>query len=315
MANAIPLLEGTDASGGYLVPDNFNGTVFQRGLNRRSAVLGMPGLRIRRANGKREKFTEYVGRPAVATVAEGAAKPATGAEYASVTLDIVKAACIVMYTQELIEDAQEDPTVLINDDVRGRVRRLHRLQRARPHVVRHDRRLVQLGAVGDDVRPSSSARPVTRSPWRCRPRWARSRATATTRPAPILAWDARQHLRDARNAGGDGPRSTADGFNQPADGPVRAAARHTRTSRRSRAPRRPAGSSASSATSRRRSSRSARTSRPAHSTRRRSTSAGRCTTCGSRTRSACAGRAGSASSRTTSTGRSSRSSTRPRRRA
>ena len=119
MANAVPLLEGTAASGGFLVPDNFNGLVFERGLNRQSAVLGMPGLRVRRVSGKREKFTEYVGRPTVATVAEAAAKAVTGAEYAEVTLDIVKAATIVMYTQELIEDAQDDPTILINQDVRA----------------------------------------------------------------------------------------------------------------------------------------------------------------------------------------------------
>jgi HK97 family phage major capsid protein len=119
MANAIPLLEGTNASGGFLVPDNFNGLVFERGLNRQSAVMGMPGLRVRRVSGKREKFTEYVGRPTVATVAEGGPKVATGAEYAEVTLDIVKAATVVMYTQELIEDAQDDPTILINADVRA----------------------------------------------------------------------------------------------------------------------------------------------------------------------------------------------------
>lgn len=119
MSNAIPLLEGTDASGGYLVPDNVTGILFERGLNRQSAVASMPGLRVRRVNGKREKYTEYVGRPTFATVAEAAAKPATGAEYAQVTLDIVKGACIVMYTTELIEDAIEDPTVLVNNDVRA----------------------------------------------------------------------------------------------------------------------------------------------------------------------------------------------------
>lgn len=119
MANAIPLLEGTAASGGYLVPDHFGGLLFERGLNRKSAVLNMPGLRVRRVNGKRESFTEYVGRPTVATVAEGADKPATGAEYAQVTCDIVKAATIVMYTEELIDDAQDDPTILINQDVKA----------------------------------------------------------------------------------------------------------------------------------------------------------------------------------------------------
>jgi HK97 family phage major capsid protein len=79
----------------------------------------MPGLRIRQVLGKREKLTEYVGRPVVSTVAEGAPKPATGAEYAQVTLDVVKGAATVMYTEELIEDAVEDPTVLINNDVRA----------------------------------------------------------------------------------------------------------------------------------------------------------------------------------------------------
>jgi HK97 family phage major capsid protein len=106
MANAIPMLEGTQAAGGYLVPDNQNGLTFDRGLARESAVLSMPGLRRQVVNGKREKYAEYVGRPAVSTVAEGADKPATGAELAEVTLDIVKAAGVVMLTEELVEDAQ-----------------------------------------------------------------------------------------------------------------------------------------------------------------------------------------------------------------
>lgn len=118
MANAIPLLEGTAASGGFLVPDLDAGLVFQKGINRLSAVASMPGLRTRRVTGKREKYTEYAGRPTFATVAEGAPKPATGAEYTQLTLDIVKGASIVMYTQELIDDAVDDPTLLINNDVR-----------------------------------------------------------------------------------------------------------------------------------------------------------------------------------------------------
>lgn len=81
--------------------------------------MDMPGLRIRRVTGKREKYTEYVGRPTFTTVAEAAPKPVTGAEYAQVTLDIVKGACIVLYTQELIDDAVSDPSVLINNDVRA----------------------------------------------------------------------------------------------------------------------------------------------------------------------------------------------------
>lgn len=122
MANAIPLLEGTNASGGFLVPDGDNGLTFDRGLARVSGVLSMPGLRRAVVNGKREKYTEYVGRPTVATVAEGADKPATGAELAQITLDIVKAAGVIMLTEEMIEDAGSNATALLNrldNDIRG----------------------------------------------------------------------------------------------------------------------------------------------------------------------------------------------------
>lgn len=105
MANAIPLLEGTQLAGGYLVPDGQNGLTFDRGIARSSAVLQMPGLRRVVVGGKREKYTEYVGRPTVATVAEGADKPATGAELAEVTLDVIKAAGTILLTEEMIEDA------------------------------------------------------------------------------------------------------------------------------------------------------------------------------------------------------------------
>ncbi len=119
MANAIPLLEGTDASGGFLVPANVvPGITFERGIQRLSAVAGMPGLKIRQVSGKQEKYTDYVGRPVVATVAEGADKPATGAELAQVTLDIVKAAGTVLFTEELIEDASADLLPRIDADIR-----------------------------------------------------------------------------------------------------------------------------------------------------------------------------------------------------
>ncbi|MCW3039365.1 MAG: ArV2 [Solirubrobacterales bacterium] len=74
---------------------------------------------MRRVTGKRQVLTEYVGRPTASFVAEGADKPATGAEYSTVTVDIKKIASTIMYTEELIEDAQTDPTVLVNQDVRA----------------------------------------------------------------------------------------------------------------------------------------------------------------------------------------------------
>ena len=117
MANAIPLLEGTNASGGFYVPDQFVQDAFQRGIDRRSAVAGLAS--VRQVTGKRVQYTEYVGRPTAAFVAEGADKGATGAEYAQVTLNIKKIASTVMYTEELIEDALGDPTRLVNQDVRA----------------------------------------------------------------------------------------------------------------------------------------------------------------------------------------------------
>jgi HK97 family phage major capsid protein len=117
MANAVPLLEGTAASGGYLVQPEYVQNAFQRGLDRQSAVADL--AQVRRVSGKQALLTEYVGRPTAAFVDEAADKAATGAEYAQVTVDIKKIASIVMYTQELLDDAQDDPTVLINQDVRA----------------------------------------------------------------------------------------------------------------------------------------------------------------------------------------------------
>jgi HK97 family phage major capsid protein len=197
MSNAIPLLEGTNASGGFLVPDADAGIFFQRGLNRMSAVATMPGLRVRRMDGKREKLTEYVGRPTFATVAEAAAKPATGAEYAQVTLDVVKGACIVMYTQELIEDAVQDPTILVNDDVRAAANDWidsNALGRNAAGTIvgsfnselAETTQTVELGTGGDAIPRAISAA------------MAKIEANGYTPTGAILSFDARAAMRDAR---------------------------------------------------------------------------------------------------------------------
>lgn len=217
MANAIPLLEGTNASGGFLVPDADVGTIFQRGLNRQSAVASMPGLRVRRVNGKREKYTEYVGRPTVATVAEGADKPATGAEYAQVTLDIVKAAAIVLYTEELIEDAQEDPTILVNQDVRAAFADYvdsNALGRTSAGTIvgafnselSETTSTVEIGTTGDALAKAVSSAMAT------------IEGNGYMPTGAILAHDARQHLRDSRSAlDATLPLYSNGAFEQPTD--------------------------------------------------------------------------------------------------
>lgn len=116
MANAIPLLEGTNTSGGYLVPDIIGQTLVNT-LLREGSVADL--ARKERIAGKREVYPVYAGRPTASFVAEGAAKPVTGAEYAQITLNVKKIATTVIYTEELLEDAREDPRILVNADVEG----------------------------------------------------------------------------------------------------------------------------------------------------------------------------------------------------
>lgn len=114
MANAIPILEGTNTSGGYLVPDNI-GSVLVNTIQREGAVPNL--ARVDRLVGKRTLYPVYAGRPTAAFVAEGADKPATGAEYTQTTLNVKKISTTVIYTEELLEDAREDPRVLVSADV------------------------------------------------------------------------------------------------------------------------------------------------------------------------------------------------------
>ncbi len=110
------MLEGTDASGGYLVSEHY-GTTLQNTIRRESAVMSLS--RVDSVVGRRTKYAVYAGRPTAAFVAEGAAKAATGAEFAEVVVNIKKIASLVMYTEELLEDAREDPSVLVGADVEG----------------------------------------------------------------------------------------------------------------------------------------------------------------------------------------------------
>lgn len=197
MANAIPMLEGTSASGGYLLPENF-GPTLERGIARVGAVASL--ARVRQVAAHRERYAEYVGRPVAAFVAEGAAKGATGAEFAEVTLDIKKIAAIVMYTEELLEDAREDPTRLVNADVRAAFADLidaHALGRTASGVVTgqfnselsETTQEVELGTAGDALAVAISTAINT------------IQQNGYTADGIILANDAGLHLRNARGPG------------------------------------------------------------------------------------------------------------------
>lgn len=199
MANAIPLLEGTDASGGFLVRDTY-GRTLQNTIRRESAVMSAPGTRTERVAGKRQKYTIYAGRPTAAFVAEGAAKPATGAEFAEVEVNIKKIATTVLYTEEILEDAVEDPRVLVNADVEAAFADLidaHALGMANGAAIvgQFDSELVgttstrELGTDADSAAVAVSASLEA----------VESNGGNVT--AIVAASDLRAHLRDQRKAG------------------------------------------------------------------------------------------------------------------
>lgn len=118
MANAIPIAEGTDASGGYLVHPEYRDTLID-GLRRESAVV--QSVRVDRVSTKKVIWSVYAGRPTVTIVAEGAEKTATGAEFNHLDINIKKLATIVLFTEEMLEDAAKDPRLFVGPDVAGAI--------------------------------------------------------------------------------------------------------------------------------------------------------------------------------------------------
>lgn len=213
MANAIPLLEGTDASGGYLVRDSYGQTLLTT-IQRESAVMSLS--RVDQVPGKRQKYSIYAGRPTAAFVGEGAAKGTTGAEFSELTINVKKIATNVLYTQELLEDAAEDPRVLINADVEAAFADLvdaHALGKAAgtnlstsfDNSLRQTSQTVELGSGGAALATAVSSA------------MNKIEANGGTPSGLILASDGRAHLRDARNAVETQTPVYTDGFTQAPD--------------------------------------------------------------------------------------------------
>lgn len=196
MSNAIPMLEGTAGSGGYLVPDQL-GELLQNTIAREAAVAAL-AKRVP-LYGKKETFPVYAGRPTAAFVAEGAAKGTTGAEFTELALNTKKIATNVIYTEELLEDARIDPRVLVSADVEGAFADLidaHALGYAAGSAISgsFDSELAEtsqtheLGSTGDAFALAISAgiADVEGNGGKCN--------------GIIAAMDVKAHLRDARSA-------------------------------------------------------------------------------------------------------------------
>lgn len=214
MANQIPLLEGTDAAGGYLVSEQYGQTLVN-GIRRQSAVMALS--RVERVVGRRQRYAIYAGRPTAAFVAEGAAKAATGAEFGELVVNIKKIASIVLYTEELIEDAREDPSVLVSADVSAAFQDLidaHALGYASGAAIvgQFDAELtnttntVELGATGDAFALAvSQAMELVE-------------ADGYMASGIVAASDVKAHLRDQRGSGDNATTPVyTDGFGREPD--------------------------------------------------------------------------------------------------
>jgi HK97 family phage major capsid protein len=213
MPNAIPLLEGTDASGGYLVRDSYGQTLLDQ-IRRDSAILRL--CRVDQVPGKRQKYSIYAGRPTAAFVSEGAAKGTTGAEFSELTVNVKKIATQVLYTQELLEDAAEDPRVLINADVEAAFADLadaHMIGKSAGSNIttsfddslRQTSQTVELGSGGDKI-----AKAVSEA-------MEKVEAAGGTPSGIVLASDGRAQLRDARHTVETASPVYTDGFNREPD--------------------------------------------------------------------------------------------------
>jgi HK97 family phage major capsid protein len=214
MANNIPMLEGVDGAGGYLVPDSYGETL--RDTILREAAVGALAKRERVA-GKRQKYTVYTGRPVAGFTAEGAKKSVTGAGFSQLSVDIKKITATVIYTEELLEDAVEDPRVLVNADVEGSIADVidaHALGMAGGVPITTNFNNALSGTTNtveyDATKPDGLALAVSQA-------MAKIEAAGGNPSGLILPSDARAHFRDAR-----GPATTSaaatplytDGFAQ-----------------------------------------------------------------------------------------------------
>lgn len=116
MANQIPLAEGTTAAGGALVRPEY-AEVMQQAIARLNPAMSLVNVVRRNMRSNQVTWPIYLGRATAGFVGEGADKPITGAEFTTHNLFVKKMATNIVYTEEILEDAIENPEVLVNEDV------------------------------------------------------------------------------------------------------------------------------------------------------------------------------------------------------
>lgn len=197
MAIQNPLKEGTNAAGGFLVPDEAADLLIKGVLNE-SAALSMAG-NVQTTSSKKVTFPVLTDVPVASFVAEAGAKPTSGAEFGQVAVNVKKLAVIIPFTDELLEDAAIDPRLLVDAPVREAFaktidRHILGFDGAAALATSFDNRLydttqtADLGTTGDALRLAVSDA------------MADVEANGYSPNGLILPSDVRKHLRDKRKA-------------------------------------------------------------------------------------------------------------------
>jgi HK97 family phage major capsid protein len=113
MANQIPLTSA-NAAGGFLIQPAYQELLSQR-IARENSVFQLADTT--RVTTNQVIWPVYMGRPTAAFVAEAGVKTTTGAEFGQLTANLKKIATKVRFTEEILQDAVQDPRLLVGPDV------------------------------------------------------------------------------------------------------------------------------------------------------------------------------------------------------
>lgn len=206
MPNQVPI-SSVNAAGGFLIQPEVQEALLAK-IAREAAIFRL--AQTIRINSNAATWPVYLGRPTAAFTAEAATKPTTGAEFGQLTASIKKIATHVRYTQEILEDAQTNPQILINPDVEAAIGDLADYHALGTHVgaasttatyttsfdaaLQNCTTTVEMGTGNDALAIAISSAIAT----------LESKGYVSN--LGILAgYRVKQHLRDARNAVSGGP--------------------------------------------------------------------------------------------------------------
>lgn len=106
MANQIPLSGATSAAGGAMLSTD-QGRLLVKGVLNMTGAASLAGDSVVTRK-RKQQFPIILGEPVADLVGEGAPKPVTGMEFDQTSLNIRKVATIVPFTDELLEDIEEE---------------------------------------------------------------------------------------------------------------------------------------------------------------------------------------------------------------